>query len=100
MQPAWVDELAGAGGFIDEDTVKWIKETDTVFYAWHYYGQPKTAKEAVENVQALSKDWNVPTFLTEFGGCDAWVAASAANISHTYWHYSSYCDTGYVLLIL
>ena len=27
-------------------------------------------------------------------GCSTWKAAAAANISHSYWHYSSYCTTG------
>ena len=74
------------------DTIKWIKSSSNVFYAWHWYGSPKTPQEAVKNVQAISKDWNVPSFATEFGSCSAWDAANAANISHSYWHYSAYCN--------
>merc|ERR1712203_1218605 len=47
----------------------------------------------VKNMQAISAAWNVPTFATETG-CDHFDAAAAANISHSYWHYSSYCNTG------
>ena len=36
----------------------------------------------------------MPSFATEFMGCSTWKAAAAANISHSYWHYSSYCTTG------
>ena len=36
----------------------------------------------------------MPSFLTEFMDCDAWTATANASISHSYWHYSSYCDTG------
>ena len=94
--PAWVSEVApkGAGVAIDDETVAWIKESTTVFYAWHWYGAPSDVSEAVANVREISADWGVPSFATEFGSCDAWRAAAAANISHTYWHYSSYCDTG------
>jgi len=76
------------------DTVNWIKKSTNVFYAWHYYGNPKTVAEAIENVQAISAKWNVPSFATEFMGCSKWLACAAANISHSYWHYSSYCNTG------
>ena len=57
--------------------------------AWHYGDVPK----AIDNMQALSNKWNVPTFATETG-CDIFDAAADANISHSYWHYSCYCDTG------
>jgi len=92
--PWYVTDLIGAGIDIEEPTVEWIKHSNTLYYAWHYYGMPKDAGEAVENVQAISKDWNVPTFLTEFMSCSAWKAATKANISFSYWHYSSYCTTG------
>lgn len=51
---------------------------------------------AVKNVEGVMKEWNIPSFLTEHGGCAAWFAAENASISHSYWHYSSYCDTGLV----
>ena len=38
----------------------------------------------------------MPTFATEFSDCKAWKSAAKYNISHTYWHYSSYCTTGFV----
>ena len=38
-------------------------------------------------VQELGKDWNMPTFATEFSDCKAWKSAAKYNISHTYWHY-------------
>jgi hypothetical protein len=44
-------------------------------------------------MQAISEKWNVPSFATETG-CDQFNAAAAANISHSYWHYSAYCNTG------
>jgi hypothetical protein len=39
------------------------------------------------------KEWNVPSFISELGDCETWNAVDKANISHTYWHYSSYCNT-------
>ena len=41
-----------------------------------------------------SPHWRVPSFATEFMGCSVWRATAAANISHSYWHYSAYCTTG------
>ena len=76
------------------ETVKWLKSSTNIFYAWHYYGDPKTPALAIKNVEGIMSEWNVPSFLTEHGGCAAWFAAANASISHSYWHYSSYCDTG------
>jgi len=87
--PAWVTKLTGGAEDISEDTIKWIKSSNSVFYAWHY----GTVPQDVKNMQAISAEWNVPTFATETG-CDHFNAAAAANISHSYWHYSSYCNTG------
>lgn len=96
--PSWLTKIAGAGLAIDEATSKWIRQSSTVFYAWHYYAaEPPlfhNVAEAVKNVQAVAQSWNVPTFATEFMSCDVWNGCEAANISHTYWHYSSYCNTG------
>ena len=41
----------------------------------------------------MTKKWGIPTFGTELG-CDQFDAARAAGISHSYWHYSAYCNTG------
>ena len=70
--PAWVSELGGAGVDIDHATVEWIKKSDNLFYAWHWYGDPSDPADAVKNVRALSKKWDLPSFLTEFMSCDAW----------------------------
>ena len=35
--PSWIVDLIGADILLDEDTVEWIKASDNVFYAWHYY---------------------------------------------------------------
>ena len=77
-----------------KDTVDWIKASSNVFYAWHWYGSPKMPQDAVEHVKTIEKDWNVPSFATEFFSCSVWDATAKANISHSYWHYSSYCTTG------
>eukprot|EP00039_Didymoeca_costata_P033021 m.40313 g.40313 ORF g.40313 m.40313 type:complete len:453 (+) comp9652_c0_seq1:178-1536(+) len=91
--PAWVTKFFHGGEVLDKSTEEWIIKSTTLFYSWHWYGAPTTAK-AVANVQAVANAWNVPTFLTEFGSCDAWIAAENANISYMYWHYSCYCNTG------
>jgi len=96
--PAWLVKVAGAGVAIDRETVDWIRRSTTLFYAWHYYGAVPVVERdvdaAIKNVQALSADWRVPSFATEFMGCSVWRATAAANISHSYWHYSAYCTTG------
>lgn len=94
LLPAWVEKLGLPGIEIDRSTLSWIKESKTVFLAWHWYGYPANAEDAVKSVQVLGQDWDIPTFATEFGSCEAWRAAANANISHMYWHYSSYCTTG------
>ena len=43
---------------------------------------------------SLVSPTQVPSFATEFMSCELWSAAQAAGISHSYWHYSSYCTTG------
>ena len=49
---------------------------------------------AIQNALAVSEAFDVPLFATEFGSCEAWDATATAGISHSYWHYSSYCNTG------
>eukprot|EP00812_Abedinium_dasypus_P012961 NODE_6467_length_504_cov_201.861915.p3 GENE.NODE_6467_length_504_cov_201.861915~~NODE_6467_length_504_cov_201.861915.p3 ORF type:complete len:119 (+),score=23.32 NODE_6467_length_504_cov_201.861915:42-398(+) len=66
-----------------------IKASNNLFYAWHYGDVPQD----IQNMQAISSTWNLPTFGTELG-CDHFKAAAKAGISHSYWHYSSYCNTG------
>jgi len=79
---------------IASDTLKWIKSSNNLFYAWHWYGGDLSPRGAVEAMLAIQNDWNVPSFATEFMSCDIWNNASAANVSHSYWHYSAYCNTG------
>eukprot|EP00756_Hemistasia_phaeocysticola_P014544 Hpha_TRINITY_DN15343_c2_g1::TRINITY_DN15343_c2_g1_i3::g.88394::m.88394 len=87
--PAWITEITGGYEDISSETEAWIKASNNLFYAWHYGDVPKD----INNMQAISKKWNVPTFGTELG-CEHFCPAKAANISHSYWHYSSYCNTG------
>eukprot|EP00937_MAST-01D_sp_MAST-1D-sp2_P000256 g256.t1 len=90
--PGWLTTLTGSGFVISKDALDWIKSpASNVFYAWHY-AQGTTA-QAIKNMQAISRKWDIPTFGTETG-CDQFDAAKHANISHSYWHYSSYCNTG------
>ena len=85
--------LKGSMG-ISRAALEYIKESNTLFYAWHWYGNPSDPQKAVANALAIGKSWNVPTFLTEVMSCDAWDTAASNEISRSYWHYSSYCDTG------
>jgi len=87
--PSWFTAITGGALDIPGELVDWIKASNNVFYAWHYGDVPTNVK----NMQAVSKKWNVPSFATEVG-CDSFLAAKEANISHSYWHYSAYCNTG------
>lgn len=95
--PSFVTEISaylGGGLSIDRDTMNWIKESNNVFYAWHWYGTPSSADSAVKSVQAIQTSWDVPAFYTEGMSCDSWTAALDAGISVSYWHYSAYCNAG------
>jgi len=89
LLPSWITKLTGGHEDISKEALDWIKASENVFYAWHY----GTAPKSIDNMLAISKAWNVPTFATETG-CDIFDAAAAAGISHSYWHYSCYCNTG------
>ena len=92
--PAWVSQIGGAGLDIDRETLDWIKASETAVYTWHWYGEPSDPQQAIDNAQAIGAAWGVPTMLTEFMSPLMWELAAAANISHTYWHYSAFCNTG------
>jgi hypothetical protein len=74
---------------LSDDTVKWIKSSNNTFFAWHYGYSPVN----VINMRAISRKWDIPTFATETT-CIEFEAARKAGISHSYWHYSCYCNTG------
>ena len=87
LLPSWLPKFA-ADFIISKDTLDWILSGKAnVFYAWHYGNEPTN----IENMEAISKKWNIPTFATETG-CGQFEAARQANISHSYWHYSAYCN--------
>ena len=92
--PNWITKIIGGGETIDPETVAFFKKSKTSFYAWHWYGEPKDPSDAIKNMQAMGAAYDCPTFATEFMSCDLWKLAAGANISHMYWHYSSYCNTG------
>ena len=99
VMPWWVAKYGGAAGAnidISDWAMSWIKSSGTAFYAWHWYGPPSMAKaeEAVRRAQATGEDWGIPTIATEFMSPAVWRATAAANMSHLYWHYSAYCNTG------
>ena len=66
-----------AAGLISPSTIKWIKESQNLFYAWHFYGNQEDTNNAITNALALGNAWNVPIFLTEFMSCDIWKLAVA-----------------------
>jgi hypothetical protein len=52
--PSWVSEILDVVPlpYLDPsaDTVKWIQASANVFYAWHYYGKPKTPAVCAQRV--------------------------------------------------
>jgi hypothetical protein len=87
-------------------TVEWLKGASGIFYAFHWYGSPKTPAAAFANAKRLAAGWGGrPTLLTEFGGygddpvsggCAVQRAARDAGIGSAFWHYSDYCWPKYV----
>uniref|UniRef100_A0A7S1AJ74 Glycoside hydrolase family 5 domain-containing protein n=1 Tax=Noctiluca scintillans TaxID=2966 RepID=A0A7S1AJ74_NOCSC len=78
-----------------DDLLEWLKSGDHLFYAFHYYGNPSTPAAAVANALSTGADWNMPVFLTEFGGygtgCTTASAAVSSGVGFAYWHYDNYC---------
>ena len=90
--PEWVSWI-DSGIAIYPSTVEWLKKSTNLFYAWHWYGDPKDPLIAIKNVKEIQNKWNMPSMLTETMSCSVINAAENADISWNYWHYSQYCDT-------
>merc|ERR1712194_859172 len=50
--PAWVSKIGSID--ISSSTVKFLKESNNLFYAWHWYGNPSIA-DAIKNVQTIGQ---------------------------------------------
>ncbi len=87
--PDWITKYTGGFEDISSETEQYIKDENRLFYAWHYGTMPGGANNMIE----ISEKWNVPTFATETS-CSQFNYAKSVNISHSYWHYSCYCNTG------
>lgn len=72
----------------------WVRAQRYLFFAWHWYGIPKVREDAIHNMQAQSRDWNMPTLLTETRDCEIAEKSVEAGLGGwMYWEYSQYCDT-------
>ena len=76
LLPSWMPKFA-ADFIISKPTLDWI--------------QSGNVPSNIKNMKAISEKWNIPTFATETD-CTQFEAAREANISHSYWHYSAYCN--------
>jgi hypothetical protein len=92
--PDWAVSIVGQWADINPFTLSWIKSSNYLYKAWHWYGSPSDWNEAVKTAEKYSEQWNMPHFATEFMSCDLWNGLTDAGISRSYWHYSSYCTTG------
>merc|ERR1712107_153088 len=92
--PNWMKIIGGQSLDLSSKTVEWIRKSSTLYYAWHWYGLPSSWQDAMKNAEAIRYKWNVPIFATEFMSCDLWDGLEKAGISHSYWHYSCYRNTG------
>jgi hypothetical protein len=90
--PSWFVKLGGSIA-IAPSTQRWLKGARNLFYAWHWYGNPKDPRDAVSTVQALQKDWNVAAMLTETQGTGAINVAETVNMPWAHWLYNHYCNT-------
>ena len=92
VMPKWVNWIDSGIG-LWPSTIEWLKSTPNLFYAWHWYGNPKNPEDAVKNVQEIMDKWKMPSLLTETMSCSVITVAEREGISWSYWHYSQYCDT-------
>eukprot|EP00947_MAST-08B_sp_MAST-8B-sp1_P002345 g2345.t1 len=73
--------------------VKWLQQTEGLFYCFHWYGPPiKNPEDAVRYASATGARWNVPVLMTEMDSCKVKVPAVAAGIGWSFWEYSNWCD--------
>ena len=84
---------------LSRDLTQWLETAGGIFYAFHWYNDPKTPAEGVRNAVKTAAGWHAPALLTEYGGygsgvgggCNVQAAAVAAGVGSAYWHYSDYC---------
>eukprot|EP00729_Bicosta_minor_P018615 gene18615-3214_t len=80
---------------LSKSTLKWLQSASHLFYAFHWYGEPKPVSAAIKNAVTLATRWRMPALLTEYGGygsgCTVQAAAAAVHVGTSYWHYSDYC---------
>jgi len=88
--PDWVTWIPFTLASISHQTEEWMKKSSNLFYTLHYPNADR-----VKKTQDRMRDWNMPAFGTEIGGCDQWNMLRAVNVSRSYWHYSAYCTTGH-----
>ena len=79
---------------ISRQSENWIKNSSNLVYNFQWYGNTSNPRDAINNALAIQNAWNVPIMATEFTNCNFWKLAKENNISTTYWHYSSFCNTG------
>mmetsp|Transcript_4606 Transcript_4606/g.8785 ORF Transcript_4606/g.8785 Transcript_4606/m.8785 type:complete len:348 (-) Transcript_4606:20-1063(-) len=73
--------------------MKWLRESEFLFYAFHLYALPKDPEKGIKNVAWFRDKWNMPALMTEFSSCDAKIPAAAQGIGWSFWEHSGFCDT-------
>merc|ERR1711871_1735718 len=43
---------------------------------------------------AISKEWGIPSFLTEMYDCNSWNVTNQLKVGHLFYQYSPFCNTG------
>lgn len=78
---------------INEEDTTYIRESNNMFFCWHWYPGLVTMDDAINNAIAISDNLNVPNIMTESSHCEIFEKLWKMNMSGFVWHYNQYCNT-------
>lgn len=78
---------------LDLDTVKYIQNSNNIYYSFHHYGNP-SINDCIDNVNSMCYLLNIPSMMTESTWKSEFPIFWNNEISTFHWTYASYCNTG------
>lgn len=70
----------------------WARKQCHLFFAWHWYHNPKSMEASIQNALWYSQHWSLPVILTEYQDCEISELARAHGMGTFWWQWSRYCD--------